>query len=225
MKKILFFVLLSNFLTAQNPDLLNTDWKITKIVTELVPEKFPPNAPVVNVTRFSVTEPNYSSTFFNSAAGNLTYDGNDILVLNSIGCTLADYMDDNGEVNNFFKSVCDFYSRLGQVYYFINNNGTEKIMVIQNMFFEEIHYSAVNLDVKNDSKSSITFAPNPVEKFLKITHQSTIKTVSIFDLSGKLVREERNINTKSLNIDLQNLKAGIYLVKINNEEPFKIIKK
>lgn len=225
MKKLLLSLLFANLLPAQNQELLNIDWKITKIVTELIPEKFPPNAPVVNVTRFSVTEPNYSSTFFNSAAGNLTYNGNDIFTINSRGCTLADYMDDDGQVNNFFKSICDFYGGVGQIYYHIQNNGTEKTLVLSNSIFEEIHFSAINLGVKNDSKSSITFAPNPVEKSLKITHQSTIKTVSIFDLSGKLVREERNINTKSMNIDLQNLKAGIYLVKINNEEPFKIIKK
>lgn len=225
MKKLLLPILFANLLSAQNQELFNTDWKITKIVTELQPEKFPPNAPVSNVTRFSATASNYDSTFFNSAAGNLTFNGNDILVLNSIACTLADYMDDNGEVNDFFKSVCDFYSRLGEVYYFIHNNGTEKTMVIHNMLFEEIHFSAINLGVKNDKTSSFTFAPNPVEKFLTLSHKSGIETVSIFDLSGKLVREQKNVNAKYLNVDLQNLKAGTYLVKINNEEPFKIIKK
>lgn len=226
MKKILFFVLLSNFLLAQQPDLLNTNWKITKISGELLPnDLYPPAAPVNNTTVFSTGQMQLNSTFFNSVAGNLTYIGQDHFTVNNRSCTLADYMDDNGEVNAFFKFICDFYGRSGDIYYYIQNNGSEKTLVIHNSIFESIHFSAVNLATENVEKSQIILTPNPVKDFLTLENKNGISSVKIFDASGKLLFNRNGEHTKSLKINMQNFSAGIYLIKVNEEKTFKIIKK
>lgn len=225
MKKILFFVLLSNFLAAQHPDLLNTDWKITKIVSDIRPDLYPPSAPVTNLTTFRTSEPQLSSSFYNGVSGNLNYNGQDNFTVNSRACTLADYMDDNGEVNQFFGAMCSFFGSTGPFYYFIQNNGSEKTMVISTPIFDAIHFSAVNLATENVEKSQIILAPNPVKDFLSIENKNGISSVAIFDASGKLMLEENGQNTKTLKINMQNFSSGIYLIKVNEEKTFKIIKK
>ena len=226
MKKILFFVLLSNFVAAQHPDLLNTNWKITKIVSEIRPDLYPPTAPVSNITIFSTSEPQLNSSFYNGVSGNLTYNGQDSFTVNSRACTLADYMDDNGEVNQFFGAMCNFFgSTTGPFYYFIQNNGSEKTMVISTPIFDSIHFSAANLAIENPQESQFIFAPNPVKDFLTIENKTGIQSVTIFDLSGKLMLEQNSLNSKILKINLQNFSVGIYIIKVNNEKTFKIVKK
>ena len=224
MKKILFFVLIAQFLTAQSPDLLNTDWRITKIVTELGPDQFPPNAPVPNITRFSETTPNFYSTFYNSVGGDLTYNGNNGFNVNSRSCTLAQYMDDNGEVDQFFNGICAFFGNQGVFNYYIQNNGYQKTMIISNSIFQEIHFMSAILSTKDKVSSEFSLAPNPVKNTLTVKNSNGINAFQIFDVSGKLVLEQKYENTKTLNIDLKKLKNGTYLIKLNNDKSYKIIK-
>lgn len=71
--------------------------------------------------------------------------------------------------------------------------------------------------------------PNPFkdELFLSSENQ-TIKEVNIYDLSGKLVKNIPNINTRSYRLDAGYLVSGNYLVTIKTEnglETYKVIKK
>jgi|GEM_PF-2817340 len=63
MKKILLFVLTANFCAAQHPDLLDTNWEITKIVDEIHPVLLPPPMPYEQVTNFSANSPQLFSSF------------------------------------------------------------------------------------------------------------------------------------------------------------------
>ena len=68
MKK--FYILLLSFLWvfgfSQNPDLLNTEWKITKFVGELSPtEQLPPSMPYQQVTKFETSPNRLYLSFFN----------------------------------------------------------------------------------------------------------------------------------------------------------------
>lgn len=225
MKKILFFILTTTFCSAQHPDLINTDWQITKYVNELGPDKLPPPMPYQQVTTFTTTNPQLHSSFFNSVIGELTYDGNQVFTVNSRGCTLADYMGDSGEVNQFFGLICAFFESQGNFHYFIINNGPQKTMIIGNSIFQEVHFASSNLGTINADLSEFILAPNPIKNILTVKNSITIKTFQIFDRSGKLILEKKNENTKSLNIDMQNFKTGIYFIKLNNDKTYQIIKK
>lgn len=224
MKQILFFLLFATFLSAQNPDLLNTNWKITKIISEVQPNQLPPPMPYEQVTHFSTVAPQLSSSFFNTVSANLNFSGQDHFTVNGKACTLADYWGDHGEVNQFFESLCSFFGNDNNYYYYIQNNGGQKTLVLHNAIFQEIHFISAGLATKESELSQFSLAPNPVKNFLTVQNSAGITSVQIFDLSGKMVHEQKNENAKSLNINMTNLKAGIYLIQLNNDKTFKIVK-
>ncbi|MBH1959821.1 MAG: T9SS type A sorting domain-containing protein [Flavobacteriia bacterium] len=224
MKKILFFLFIANFFSAQNPDLLNTNWKITKMVSEIRPDQFPPPMPYEQVSHFSTTAPQLSLSFFNIVSANLTFSGQNIFTVSNKTCTYADYWDDNGEVNQFFDSLCAFFDNGNTYHYYIGNSGSNKTLVIHSAIFEEIHFTSTNLATTENKLSQYALAPNPVNRILTVQNSVGINSVQIFDLLGKLVHELKNNNAKTLDIDMQNFKTGIYFIKLNNDKTFKIIK-
>ncbi|MNK29595.1 hypothetical protein D3C87_479920 [compost metagenome] len=76
-------------------------------------------------------------------------------------------------------------------------------------------------------KSQISFYPNPVKDFLKVSYAKEIKSLDIYDMSGKRVYS-KELNRKEADVNLSSLPAGNYIVnaKILGEiKTFKIIKK
>lgn len=227
MKTKLFFplaLLLGTFSFAQNQDLLNTNWEITKYVSEMMPQQLPPPMTDSQNTHFDENSQKFVINFFNSVSADVTFSGQNLFMVNSKACTLANYPNDNGQVNQFFDLLCGFF-KLGANYnYYIQDNGTEKTLTIGSSIFEEIHFKAAKLSTFDKDLSKYSFGPNPVKNVLNIQNQTKISSVQIFDLSGKVVLELNNQNSKKLNVDMTKFKSGTYLVKLNNDKAFKIIK-
>lgn len=95
--------------------------------------------------------------------------------------------------------------------------------------FGEFVYTLVcgDLNTSELSNSDFSFYPNPTKDWITISSEKEIKSVSIFDLSGKLISTQAKLIDKK--IDLSNLKNGSYLLKIILEngqiETFKVLKK
>jgi Secretion system C-terminal sorting domain len=101
----------------------------------------------------------------------------------------------------------NFAMETGVVYYFrlkmISKDGTYS-------------YSLVRQLSCNDVKSLITIAPNPAQNIFHISGMAKGKnTVSIFSKDGKYIYAINAINNKD--IDISSLSAGIYIIKITNE--------
>lgn len=212
-------------MSAQNPDLLNTNWQITKVVTASGQNILPPPMPYQQNTTFSTNYPELNSTFFNTIYADLTYTGQDNFAVNSRACTLGDYVGDNGAVNQFFNFICDFYLISGTFFYYIQNNGIQKTMIISNSLFAEIHFFSAVLGTNETESSQISIAPNPVENTLFLQNSIEIKSYKIYNQSGKLIDYKKNINAKTLKIDIQNYQTGVYFIKLNDDKSIKFIKK
>lgn len=222
MKKILFFILIANFLSAQNPDLLNTNWYISKIVGEqFSSDQYPPPMPFQQVTTFSATSPQISLSFFNSLTADLNYNGQNNFTVSNKTCTSGSY---NTAVDQYFTFLCQFFNA-PIIQYTIQTTGTQKNMVIYNAIFQEIHFTAGSLSTKDIEVSQVNLAPNPAENILQIQNSVLINSYQIIDKAGKLLEEKKNIKTKNLQIDIQNYQTGIYFIKLNNGKGIKFIKK
>jgi len=71
----------------------------------------------------------------------------------------------------------------------------------------------------NDFKSGINLSPNPSNGIISINNATseTIDTVQIYDAIGKLVKSTKIKSANSnVQLNLQDLNSGIYLVKINS---------
>jgi hypothetical protein len=62
--------------------------------------------------------------------------------------------------------------------------------------------------------------PNPTTASITISAPEAIKAVKIFSTTGSLVAE-----SNSATVDMSNLAAGVYIVKVNNLKAIQVIKK
>lgn len=77
------------------------------------------------------------------------------------------------------------------------------------------------LNTVDFTKSEMMIFPNPVENFLNIKGNFVIKSLEVFSASGDLVKSY----TGNLNkINLSNLNAGVYVLKINTLNETKSVK-
>ena len=88
-------------------------------------------------------------------------------------------------------------------------------------FYTDIFNSSLST---KDPKETISFFiyPNPANDFIIISNSDKIKSKTIYDSTGQLVKKEINQNEK---IDISNLQQGVYLLEIETTNNKKIIKK
>ena len=80
-----------------------------------------------------------------------------------------------------------------------------------------------NMAVSSVNKTQVSIYPNPTSDFIKIQNVKDLKSVRIFDMTGKIVKE-----TSSSEIDVKALSSGQYIINIysgNNVISRKFIKK
>jgi hypothetical protein len=90
--------------------------------------------------------------------------------------------------------------------------------------------TVVNIVNGIESNKAVTFSyyPNPVTEKLCLSSNGIIKTVKIFNISGKMI-ESLNFDSERVFIDFSELKSDIYILEINglqdSQKNIKIIKK
>ena len=93
----------------------------------------------------------------------------------------------------------------------------------QAVFFISGECSSLGTDGFNASK--VSFSPNPVKDVVSFSSATAIEKVSVFNLSGQLLKEQKPLNGK---VDVSDLQAGLYLfkatLKSGKSETFKIVK-
>ncbi len=65
--------------------------------------------------------------------------------------------------------------------------------------------------------SSITIYPNPTKNNIYITANNNIKSISLYDIQGRILVSEKH-NHKEVNLNISNQASGIYFIKINTEK-------
>lgn len=226
MKLLYFLIFTTNLVVAQNPDLLNTKWQITKIVGELLPGNlYAPSMPYQQSTTFSTSPPQLSISFFNNVSANLTFSGDNMFSVNNKSCTSGDYMDDNGQVNQFFGLLCSFFNVGNGHYYSIQDNGNEKTLIISNSIFQEIHFKSANLSAKENEFAKINMYPNPATDYIIVDNLKPNSSLELLDSSGKLVKTISSIKFDRTELNIKNLPSGIYYLKVDGQPIQKIIKK
>jgi hypothetical protein len=103
--------------------------------------------------------------------------------------------------NNILERVQQFYDVNTNEYQFNNRS----------VFGTYLDVTGVEL-IGDDS---FTIFPNPTDGLLNLSSKDQIKQIRIFDIHGRIVKQDINIERQ---IDVSNLDAGLYFVQatINN---------
>lgn len=84
-----------------------------------------------------------------------------------------------------------------------------------------------SLAVQDINQAKISYYPNPVIDYLTVSHSTRIQNIEVYNASGQLTINS-NVNSQKGSIDMRQLPAGIYLLKVNSEtgpQTVKVIKK
>jgi hypothetical protein len=73
----------------------------------------------------------------------------------------------------------------------------------------------VSIKERNPQANKIIIYPNPVKDRIHIQSLSKVEQVTIYNFSGKMLKQINNIQTS---ISLDDLAVGIYLVKVKTED-------
>lgn len=93
---------------------------------------------------------------------------------------------------------------------------------------QETKTSTLSVEEVTNEKS-FTLFPNPFKEELQITSKKqSITHVQLYDLTGKLIQEEKVNNQNSFTLKTISLSSGTYLITISTDkgkESYKVIKK
>ena len=82
--------------------------------------------------------------------------------------------------------------------------------------------------IEKNKEVTFSYYPNPVSEILWLTSNERIKTVKIFNISGKMIKS-LIFDSETVTIDFSSLKSDIYILEINgfrdSKKSIKIIKK
>lgn len=220
MKTKLFFLLISCSLFGQNPELFNTNWYISQIITNNQTTYSP--AMQVSIGTSNFNNNSFVSAYYNTASSNITFNTvTDSFTRFAGSCTLAVYNGTNAAAAQAYdQKNCYFYFSANTTAVFnyqIINNGSSKILIITNAATgDKIYYNNSFLGTKeNVLKKTFKVYPNPSSDFLVVEDLEKNLKVKIYDLSGKLLFETLS-SGKTLKVDISNFKKGQYLLNIEN---------
>ena len=78
---------------------------------------------------------------------------------------------------------------------------------------------STGLQEQQYAAAGINFMPNPAENRTTIStkNEELIRSITLFDLTGKIVLSEENIDNKSFTLERRGLDAGVYIVNVKTD--------
>lgn len=80
-----------------------------------------------------------------------------------------------------------------------------------------------HVGIQNPIRSQYRLYPTPNDGCFSVSGKETINSVEIFDILGKKIHTEHNINSSSVNINLKNANNGVYFIRINGSTTIKTV--
>ena len=105
---------------------------------------------------------------------------------------------------------------LGDANIKFNNEDISETVVARKFSISVIEVPKETLSNHEVKLTKVSVFPNPVENKLNFSTKSNIKSVDVFNLRGSLISTFKKISDNS--IDLNNLKTGIYILKIATDK-------
>ena len=143
-------------------------------------------------------------------------------ILNTANITATSTMNEIGFFDTFPTSNSAAFNGAWNVYpYFASGNIL--ISDIERGLF--VVKKNAFLGVDEFDTSSFTMQPNPSNDAVTINTSEEIKSIDVYDVVGKQVKSYNSISNSTFTFRVEDLKQGLYIVKINNSITKKLIVK
>jgi len=96
-------------------------------------------------------------------------------------------------------------------------NSTTSDIIFDNFIVRAVTTSTLALDNVQNVDNKISLSPNPANSNLNIHSKDNILNIKILDVNGRIILNKNNLNSNTTNIDVSNLKSGIYMAIVENE--------
>ena len=80
-----------------------------------------------------------------------------------------------------------------------------------------------SLSIRDDNTNPIRIYPNPANDILKVEHARSIDKLEIINLFGEVIKTLTS-NLSEINMDVSELSAGVYFIRISVQNTFQIMK-
>jgi len=122
-----------------------------------------------------------------------------------------------GQLNsNLADTTRDIYITVLSNQDSLDNSRTEEVVAaLYKVVLDYVPTAVVDIH----SNSSLAVYPNPANDLVYIKHQSAIHSISVSDMSGKLIYQEKILSpSKQVQLNVKNYKDGVYLLHCNDEK-------
>jgi hypothetical protein len=85
----------------------------------------------------------------------------------------------------------------------------------------------VSTEIKKEAIHPLTVYPNPIESEFFVNNDKVIDQIRIYNINGEIIYFQRNTGQTQLRIQLGNIKSGLYLIEISDQDKcrtYKLIK-
>lgn len=92
---------------------------------------------------------------------------------------------------------------------------------------DDFHVDQAVTGLDQKQMAELKAFPNPATSFINISYKETIKSVTIFDLTGRKIKEQ-NVDAEQTELNIQSLSSGTYLMNVQTADgigTLKFIKK
>lgn len=219
MRKIVFilsFMVFSLHSKAQNPDIFNT-WYLHHIEGDLTTEVLSVEDEQLSSQPYLIINEDLTvegEGVCNSFTGTMIYDddGYEFLSMSVFNATDTECELENE--NNFESTYFSLISSDGPQYIYINTYANYQELRLDRFTGFVTVYRNTRLSISESEKAEdFIMYPNPVKDKLHLVHNNTnaLKTLSIYDFSGRLVSKVESVSST---IDVSELSQGIYFIEL-----------
>lgn len=229
---ILFFLtsLIYNTSLAQDPQLFENDWYLSKLNIDGMEYPAPQNDEIDFIQLVIVGE------LFTSEICDELFQGDEVTISNTEinisnfivtgfnDCTIPENVNYTDlYLSQFFNTQLS--NRIFS--YIIESNGTDLALTLTNEEGYKAFYGNTPLSVNGYDVSRFAIFPNPLKDILNIISTELMENINIkiYSTEGKLLKVENFNLENQTSIDVLNLSSGIYFLNIEDERGNTTIKK
>ena len=180
-----------------------SDYLEQKIIIDNVKAGFTEDITTVTLgdaVKFTSTSVNANTYTWNFFEGDIIYEQNPVHYYNTLGFNSKKF---DVKLTVTSPSGCiDSLSQIG-------------IITVTNIVTDD--NSKIITGIESNNIVTFSYYPNPVKEKLYLSSNYIIKTVKVFNISGKLI-ETLTFDSETVTIDFNLLKSDIYILEINGQQ-------